>query len=94
VQAPDAPEVPPNNPTPPANEENYDVMAVNGANCEICVGGNQKTHVFILFGHCVCRECADNIVIWFGTDARYPNESKCCFVFLFFFSRTCGERSS
>ncbi|EFX84554.1 hypothetical protein DAPPUDRAFT_99723 [Daphnia pulex] len=35
VQAPDATEVPPNNPPPPVDEEHVGVLAVEGANCEI-----------------------------------------------------------
>lgn len=79
VQAPDAPEVPPNNPPPPVNEEDDGVLAVNGADCEICRVGNRRSRVFLPCGHCVCSECADKIVIWFGTDETCPNESKCFF---------------
>jgi hypothetical protein len=77
VQAPDAIEVPPNNPPPSVDEEHVGVLAVDGANCEIWVDSNQTNRVFLPFGHCVFHECFNNIVVWFGTNVGTNVQCQC-----------------
>ena len=73
---------------PPPIMQEAGLLQDNNIDCNICRLGRRVNRVFLLCGHCVCSECADNIVIWEGTDATCPNMSKC-----FFLSHACAKYS-
>ena len=64
---------------PPPIMQEAGLLQDNNTDCQICSLGRRVNRVVLLCGHCVCSECADNIVIWEGTDATCPNMSKCFF---------------